>query len=72
MPFERAGGKGSILRDVKKFLSAMRNFKTFKQIHKEKLSGALGKWVKKNGRQGDIFRFIIQKGKNIFLLNYRV
>jgi hypothetical protein len=45
---------------------------SFRQIHRAKLGPAMARWVKKNGRSGDTFKFIVLKGKNLFLLNYKV
>jgi len=50
----------------------MRKFKTFKEIHNQKIKGAMAKWVKKNGRPLDTFKFIVLKNGSLFILNYKV
>jgi len=45
--------------------------KTFKELHREKLKPAMDKWLKKNGRKGDLYKFIVLKEKNLFILNYK-
>jgi len=47
--------------------------KTFKELHREKLKGAMEKWAKKNPPPAGVgYKFIVQKDKNLYILNYKV
>lgn len=45
--------------------------KSFKQLQQEKLTPAMKNWIKKKGRKGDIYKFIVRKRKDLFILNYK-
>jgi hypothetical protein len=45
--------------------------KTFKELHRAKLTPAMEKWAKKNPPPaGVIYKFIVKKDKNLFILLY--
>ena len=46
--------------------------KTFGELHREKLKGAMKRWAKKNCRAGDLYKFILLKGTDLFILNYKI
>ena len=44
----------------------------FRKLNKKKLNPALAMWVKKNETRPGIYKFIVRKGKNLYILNYKI